>query len=346
MKKTLKIKEKKIGEKEPIFIIAEIGINHNGEIEIAKEMIKKAKKAGADCVKFQTFKTEKFLSKNIEIPEHVESKETFFDDMKKLEFTEEELKELYNYCQENNIMFLSSVFDKESVDLLDEIGMPAFKVASCDLNNLPFLKYIAKKQKPIILSTGMGSIGEIEEAINVIKNEGNDDIILLHCVSMYPPKLEDINLNSMKTLKKAFKIPVGFSDHTIGTHIPLAAVALGAVTIEKHFTLDKEMEGPDHEVSMEPQELEDMINKIRDIQMSMGDGIKQPTPDEIKMRKAFRRSLVAKQDIEVGEKITKEKIEIKRPGTGIPPNNLELVIGREAKNELKKDDLIKFDYIS
>lgn len=339
----IEIGNKLIGEEEPCFIIAEAGVNHNGDTKLAMQLIDAAKDAGADAVKFQTFKTENLLSKNIVVPKHVESKESLFDTIRGLELSEEAHYMLSEYCKQKGIVFMSTPMDNNSVDLLEDIGVPVFKVASCDLDNLPLLKYISKTEKPIILSTGMGSISEVGEAIEVIKSNGNADIILLHCVSAYPPKVEDVNLRAMETLRNAFKLTVGYSDHTIGTNIPLAAVALGAKVIEKHFTLDKNMEGPDHAVSADPDDLERLVSGIREIEESFGTGVKVPSKDEIEMRRSFRKSIVAIADIKKGATIMPEMLSVKRPGTGISPKYFDFVAGRKAERDLSKDDLITMD---
>jgi N,N'-diacetyllegionaminate synthase len=220
------------------------------------------------------------------------------------------------------------------------LGVPAFKVGSGDLNNLPFLKYIAQKGKAIILSTGMGTLGEIEEALDTIYKEGNRGVIVLHCISVYPPKPSDINLRAMDTIKRSFDVIVGYSDHTIGINIPLAAVARGAKVIEKHFTLDRTMPGPDQKVSTEPQEFKEMVEKSRMIERALGSGIKKPSPDEEETKKSFRRSIIAREKILKGEKINKDQIEFKRPGTGLPPKMADFVIGRTAKKDINKDQII------
>ena len=339
----VKIGDRYIGEEEPCFIIAEAGVNHNGDINLAKKLIDVAKDAGADAVKFQTFKTERFLSRNIVVPKHVKSKDSLFETVRKLELSEEEHYELSEYCKQKGIIFMSTPMDNNSVDLLDDIGVPVFKVASCDLDNLPLLKYIAKKEKAVILSTGMGTISEVGEAVEVIKSNRNGDIILLHCVSTYPPRVDDVNLKAINTLRNAFKLPVGYSDHTIGVNIPLAAVALGAKVIEKHFTLDKKMGGPDHAVSADPDELKNLISGIREIKKSFGTSVKVPSKDEIEMKKSFRKSIVANTDIRKGETITPEMLSIKRPGTGLSPKYFDFIVGKKAKRDMKYDDLINME---
>lgn len=339
----MKISDRKIGKGGACFIVAEIGINHDGDVDLAKKLVDKAKEAGADAVKFQTFKTDKFLSKNIKVPKHVGSTKSFFEMLRKLELSEEEHYEISKYCENKEIIFISTPLDYESVDLLDNVGVPAFKIASCDLDNLPFLKYVSKKGKPIILSTGMGTLGEVDEAIQMIYSTGNKDLVLLHCISAYPPKIEDINLKAMETLEKSFHLPVGFSDHSVGVTIPLAAVALGACVVEKHFTLDKNMEGPDHAISADPRELTELIRGIRIIEKALGDGIKIPTNDEVEMQRSFRKSLVAKVDISRGTMIREDMLEIKRPGTGLTPKYMDLILGRIAKRDIKKDSIVSFE---
>jgi len=344
----IKIGNKLIGEEEPCFIIAEAGVNHNGSVELAKKLIDAAKDAGADAVKFQTFKAESVVVKDAQKAEY--QKETTgegsqYEMIKKLELAEEDFRELADYAEKKDIMFLSSPFDKESVDLLYELDVPAFKVGSGEITNFPLLRYIAKKRKPIILSTGMSTLGEIEEALDVIRSEGVEDIILLHCVSNYPARIEDVNLRAMGTLKQAFKLPVGFSDHTLGITAPIAAVALGACVIEKHFTLDRNLPGPDHKASLEPDELKEMVKAIREVEKALGNGIKKPTKEEEKIKKVARRSIVAKVDISKGAIITEDMLDVKRPGTGIEPKYLKFIIGRKAKEDIKKDDVIRFEMI-
>jgi len=344
----VKINDKLIGEEEPCFIVAEAGVNHNGSVELAKKLIDAAKDAGADAVKFQTFKAESVVVKDAQKAEY--QKETTgegsqYEMIKKLELTEEDFRELADYAEKKDIMFLSSPFDKESVDLLNELDVPAFKVGSGEITNFSLLKHIAKKGKPIILSTGMSTLGEIEEALDVIRSEGVEDIILLHCVSNYPARIEDVNLRAMGTLKQAFKLPVGFSDHTLGITAPIAAVALGACVIEKHFTLDRNLPGPDHKASLEPDELKEIVKDIREVEKALGNGIKKPTKEEEEVKKVARKSIVAKVDISKGAIITEEMLDVKRPGTGIEPKYLKFIIGRKTKEDIKKDDVIRFEMI-
>jgi len=348
--KKIKIGNKYVGENEPVFIVAEAGVNHNGNVELAKRLIDVARDAGADAVKFQTFKAENVVTRNAPKAEYqvknTKSNDSQYDMIKKLELSEDEFKEIYKYARKKEITFLSTPFDFESVDFLDELGIPAFKVSSTDLTNLPLLEYIAEKRRPIILSTGMGTLGEIEEAINTIKNAGNEDIILLHCITSYPAKFESLNLRAIQTLREAFKLPVGFSDHSLGIYAPVAAVALGAVVIEKHFTLDRNLPGPDHKASLEPHELREMVRAIRLIEKALGDGVKKPTLEEEEIKKLVRRSLVAKINIPKGTVITKDMIAIKRPATGIEPKYFYKVTGMKAKKDIKKDEVLTWDSLA
>lgn len=343
----VKIEDKLVGDGEPVFIVAEAGVNHNGDVDLGKKLIDVAKDAETDAVKFQAFKAENVVTKYAEKARY--QKETTgpnksqYNMIKRLELKGEEFRELYNYAKKNNIIFLSSAFDKESVDLLHDLGVPAFKVPSGEITNFPLLRYIAEKKKPIILSTGMSTIGEIEEALEVIREKGVEDIVLLHCVTSYPAKIEDVNLRVIEALRRRFKLPVGFSDHTLGITIPIAAAALGAVLVEKHFTLDRTLPGPDHRASLEPDELRDMIRAIRDVEKALGDGIKKPTEDEERIKKVVRRSIVAKMRIPKGAVITEDMLDLKRPGVGIEPKYLNEIIGKRAKKDIKPDELITFD---
>ena len=345
----VKIGNRLIGDAEPCFIIAEAGVNHNGSVEMAKKLVDTAKEAGADAVKFQTFKADNIVIKNAEKAEYQKettgAEESQYEMIKKLELTEYDFRELADYAKEKDILFLSSPFDKESGDLLDEINVPAFKIGSGEITNFPLLKYIAKKEKPIILSTGMSTLGEIEDAIKIVRNEGVEDVILLHCVSNYPARIEDLNLRAMETLKQAFKIPVGFSDHTLGITGSITAVALGACVIEKHFTLDKKLPGPDHKASLEPYELKEMIKAIKDVEKALGNGIKRPAKDEEEIKKVARRSIVAKVDIPEGTIITENMLGVKRPGTGIVPKYIDRIVGRKAKENIGNDELVTREMI-
>jgi N-acetylneuraminate synthase/N,N'-diacetyllegionaminate synthase len=342
----VKIGNRWIGDNKPCFIIAEAGVNHNGDVNLAKKLIDAAKRAGADAVKFQTFRAENVVTANAGKANY--QKETTGDGesqlemLKKLELTGRDFQELFDCAMKRKIFFLSSPFDKTSVDLLHELGITAFKIPSGEITNFPLLKYIAQKKKPIILSTGMSTLDEVEDALAIIRNEGVEDIVLLHCVSCYPAANEDINLRAMDTLRQAFKLPVGLSDHTLGITIPVAAVALQACVIEKHFTLDKNLPGPDHRASLGPDELKQMVKAIREVEEAMGNGIKRFTMAEKEVRKVVRRSVVAKTDISRGTVITEEMLDAKRPGIGIEPKYIDMLIGRKARKDIKRSQLITF----
>lgn len=348
--KTFKIANRLIGEGAPCFIIAEAGVNHNGDIKLAKKLIDVAVEAGADAVKFQTFQAEELVTETAEKAEYQKettgSKESQFAMIKKLELSDKNFKELFTYAQKKGIIFLSTPFDQGSVDLLDKLGVPAFKVGSGEITNFPLLKHIASKQKPVILSTGMSTLDEVIEAVEVIRKAGSKEIALLHCVSCYPARIEDTNLRAMETLRRKFNLPVGLSDHTVGIHIPIAAVALGACVIEKHFTLDKNLPGPDHRASLEPDELKEMVVAIRHIERAQGDGIKRPTADEKETKKAARRSLVARTNIPAGTIITEDMLDIKRPGTGLEPKQINLVIGKKAKKNIACGEIITLNKLA
>ncbi len=331
--KNIKIGNKIVGEGQPVFVIAEAGINHDGILSQAEELLEKAKEVGADAVKFQTFRAESLCSKR--------SKN--FDLFKSLELTRNNWESIAETAKRVGTIFFSSVFDEESVELLDSLGVPAFKIASGDLTYLPFLEYIAKKNKPIILSTGMSTLSEIDEALNIIYSTGNRDVILLHCISNYPTKVEDVNLKAINTLEQVFKLPVGFSDHTIGTVIPLTAVSLGAKVIEKHFTLNKNLPGPDHKLSLNPDEFKEMVGGIRTIEQALGDGIKAPRESEAEAIKAGRRSITAKINIPAGVTITRDMLKIARPGTGIEPKFIDIVIGKTAREYIQEDEALTWD---
>lgn len=328
-----------------VFIIAEAGVNHNGSIELAKQLIDKASEAGADAVKFQSFKVEKLVTKNARKAEYQEettgTKESQFEMIKKLELDYSKHIELIEYSKSKGITFLSSPFDLDSIDLLNNLGLEIFKIPSGEITNLPYLRKIGSLGKKVILSTGMTTLGEIEFAIDILKKHGTTDICVLHCNTEYPSPMKDVNLLAMNTIKNAFKVEVGYSDHTLGIEIPIAAVALGAKVIEKHFTLDKNMEGPDHRASLEPNELKDMVNAIRNIEKALGDGVKRPSNSEKKNKDIVRKSIVAGCRIKQGETFTEDNLEIKRPGDGISPIRWDEVLGKVAKRDFDEDELIE-----
>jgi len=340
----VKIENKKIGGNNPTYIIAEIGANHNKDKKLAKKLIDKASEAGVDAVKFQAYRAETLYSKNTPIFSKDNKKP--FDLIKSIELPTKWYTELKKYANKKKLDFFLSPFDFKAVDELEKIGVPAYKIASFEIVDLELIKYAAQKKKPMIISTGMASLGEIEDAIKTIKSTGNNNIILLHCNSLYPAPAEIVNLKVIDTLKKSFQLPIGFSDHTLGIHISLAAVARGACMIEKHFTIDRAMKGPDHPFAIEPDELKDMVKYIREIEKSRGDGVKKISPQEKKENYAkARRSIHAKNKIPKDKVITKDMLIVKRPGYGIKPKYIDLVIGRKAKKDIKSDEWITWDLI-
>lgn len=329
-----------------VFIIAEAGVNHNGSLELAKNLIDSACRAGADAVKFQTFKAEKLVSKKASKADYqketTQSNETQFEMIKKLELDVSAHEELISYCKEKEIMFLSTPFDHDSIELLHGLGLEMFKIPSGEITNLPYLRHIGSLNKKVILSTGMANLGEIESALNILILSGTNkkNITILHANTEYPTPMEDVNLRAMQTIAKAFDIDVGYSDHTLGIEVDIAAVALGAKVIEKHFTLDKNMEGPDHKASLEPEELKAMVRAIRNIEKALGSSVKKPSTSEKKNMAVARKSLVAKTNIKKGEFLSEENICVKRPGTGISPMRWDEVLGTRAEKDYNEDDLI------
>jgi len=364
----IKIKNKLIGKGLPCFIIAEAGVNHNGKFDLAKKLVESAKEAGADAIKFQTFKAENLVTAQTKQAkyqtENIGKREAQYAMLKRLELSYSDFEKLKEYCDKAGIIFLSTPHsDKEDVDLVAKL-CPAIKIASGDLTNLPLLEYAAKKKKLIILSTGMADLEEVREAVNIILPI-NKKLILLHCTTNYPTPINEVNLKAMETMRKEFNLPVGYSDHTEGIDVSLGAVALGACLIEKHFTLDKNLPGPDHRASLEPDELREMIEKIRNIEKrlkegeipetiikelnfseALGDSIKKPNANELETAKVIRKSIVAARDIEKGEEIKENMLAIKRPGTGIGPKFIKKVIGKKSKKDIKKDELIQFEDLS
>lgn len=338
-----------VGDGNSVFIIAEAGVNHNGDINIAKKMIDKAAFAGVDAIKFQTFKTEKLVTGYADMAGYqkcnIGKVDSQFNMLKKLELSYENFIEIQQYCKHKKIMFLSTPFDFESADFLWSIGIEAFKISSGDLTNIPFLKHISKFDKPILLSSGMATLSEIEEAINAINFLENKQIAVLHCTSNYPAELENVNLNAINTIKNAFKIVSGYSDHTEGIIIPVAAVALGANIIEKHFTLDKHMVGPDHKASLSPDELKDMVTAIRNVEMALGNGIKKFTSSEVDTMKVARKSIVASRYIKSGECIKIIDLDYKRPGTGLSPKFYNYIVGKKTNRDIKMDEQISFNMV-
>lgn len=326
-------------------IIAEAGVNHNGDIDIAKQMIDAAADAGADVVKFQTFKAENLVTQSAKKAEYqlqtTSKEESQLQMLKKLELSFEDHKELIKYSKKKNIGFLSTPFDLDSLQLLIDIGIDTIKLPSGEITNYPLLKKSAETGKKIILSTGMSGLEEIKAAVKVLKINGASEIILLHCNTQYPTPYEDVNLNAMKIIAEETGLPVGYSDHTNGIEIPIAAVALGACIIEKHFTLDRNMDGPDHKASLEPHELKEMVVSIRNIENAMGDGVKEPSKSERENIGVARKSIVACKEIKKGEVFTEQNITTKRPGTGINPMRWNEILGTVAIRDFDEDELIE-----
>ena len=330
-----------------VFIIAEAGVNHNGSLELAKKLIDEACNTKVDAVKFQTFKTELCISKKAEKADYQKintdnHEESQFDMVKKLELSEEMHHELIAYCKARNIMFLSTPFDHDSIDMLNDLGLEIFKIPSGEITNLPYLRKIGNLQKKVILSTGMADIGEIEDALDVLVEAGTkkEDITVLHANTMYPTPMEDVNLKAMTTIGKTFDVAYGYSDHTLGIEVDIAAVAMGASCIEKHFTLDKTMEGPDHKASLEPNELKAMVKAIRNIEVALGSSIKKPSPSEKPNMEVARKSIVASKPIKKGEILSENNLAIKRPGNGISPMRWDEIVGSIASRDYNMDELI------
>ena len=331
----IEIDGKKIGIDQPTYFIAEGGLNHNGDIKLAKQLIQEAKKCGASAIKFQTFKTEKFVRKS----------NKYYPLFKKSELTYEEFGELSDYAKQIGITFFSAPFDIESANYLKQIGVPAFKIASSDLINVPLIKHIAKMNKPMIISTGLSIMKEVEDAVNHCMYEGNDKISLLHCIAHYPTDPLEANLDAINTMREKFRIPIGYSDNGESTLVDLVAVSLGANIIEKHFTLDKTMSGPDHSFSIDPNGLKNLIDQIQNIEKIKGHGKKIPQPTELEGRYFIRTSITANRDLKEGDILTKETLSIKRPAEGIEPKYIEQVIGKKLTKDLKIDEPIHWNYL-
>lgn len=328
-----------------VFIIAEAGVNHNGDIEIAKRLVDEAALAGADAIKFQTFKAESLVCKDARKADYqmttTEQSESQFDMLKKLELTSEMHEQLIEYCTQKGIMFLSTPFDIDSIHYLVDCGINILKVPSGEITNYPYLREIGKIGKKVILSSGMSTLEEVQEAVNVLRNHGSGEITVLHCNTEYPTPYKDVNLLAMVTIRNELDVAVGYSDHTQGIEVPIAAAALGASVIEKHFTLDRNMEGPDHRASLEPWELQAMVRAIRNIEQALGDGQKIPSESEIKNIGIARKSVVAQCDIKAGEKFTEVNLTTKRPGTGINPMRWNEMIGKTADKDFKADEMVE-----
>ena len=333
-----------VGEDRPVLIVAEAGVNHNGRLDLAKRLVDTAKDVRADAVKFQTFVASRVISRlapkaNYQIDQRARE-ETQLEMASKLQLAANDFRAISEHAEKRGILFFSTPFDEESADLLEELGVPMFKISSGDLTHLPFLEYVAKKGRPMIISTGMSTLEEVRSAVETVRSCGNEEIVLTHCVSSYPARAEDVNLRAMNTLRSAFQVPVGYSDHTLGFEVAVAAVASGACLIEKHLTLDKSLEGPDHKASLDPPEFLHMTKAIRLVELALGSGTKTPSKSEREIMRVARRSIVARRDIQEGDVITRDMIDFKRPATGFPPSSLSEVLGGRAARTIRADESI------
>ena len=346
--KTIHFGAIEVGDGAPPYVIAEIGSNHNGDMALCHRLIDAAADAGAQAVKFQSW------SETSLIAEEEYARNTAYADRKKhfgslremvraYQFTAEQHEAAHAHCQERGIAFCSTPFSPEEADLLEALDVPFFKIASMDVTHLPLLRYVARKQRPVVLSTGMATLAEIERAVEAIRAEGNEEIVLLHCVSIYPPEPDAIHLRNMETFRRAFGVPVGFSDHTLGTAVPLAAVALGACVIEKHFTLDKDLPGWDHAISADPAELRAIVEGGRAVADALGSTVRTVSAAERAKRAQFRRSLVARRALEQGHVLTEGDLDAKRPGTGIPPDQWAHVLGRTLAADVAPDQVLRWE---
>lgn len=343
---TVRIGKFTIGASYPCMIIAEAGVNHNGQMDLAHRLIDEAVQAGVDAVKFQAFVTEELVTHsapkaNYQLKTTGDSGSQF-QMLKKLELTPDDHAELQSHCVSENILYLCTPYDTISVDMLDQLNVSAYKIASTDVTNIPFLQYVAKRNRPILLSTGMSNLAEVEMGYNAIYGiNKNAELILLHCTSEYPTPVQEVNLRAITTLQHAFACPVGFSDHTPGIGASPWAVVLGASVIEKHFTLDKSLPGPDHKASLEPQELANLVSHIHDVELALGDGIKRPSPSEMANKQFMQKSIVARRPISAGQMITLEDVTSKRPGTGLSPQWTDRIVGRKASRAIATDESIQ-----
>jgi len=343
--KPFEISEHKIGPGHPTLVIAEAGVNHNGQLPLAKQLVDIALDAGADAVKFQTFRATQLTSPSATKANYQKQTtapgESQLEMLRQLELSEDAFRELQNYCQSRGIIFLSTAFDERSVDFLAGLHVPAFKIPSGEITNSPLLEHVAAKGKPVILSTGMATLAEIDQAMRSLEESGASQIALLHCVSEYPADVSTMNLRAMASLSHCFGVPVGLSDHSMGLEVPIAAVALGASIIEKHFTSDKSLPGPDHSASLEPGELKMLVTAIRNVEVALGDGVKQPTPEELRNAAVVRRSLVAAVDLQAGTSLERSMVAFKRPGTGISVHILPYLLGRRLRHGVEAGAMLE-----
>ncbi len=338
--------ERRIGGGAPVFVVAEAGVNHNGDVALALSLVDAAADGGADAVKFQTFRTDALVSRaapkagyQVETTGGAESQR---DMLARLELTLADFARVQERCAKRGVVFFSAPFDEASADALERLAAPLFKVPAGEITNLPFLRHVAAKRRPMIVSTGMSTLAEVGEAVAVIRAAGDPPVALLHCVSAYPAPPDEMNLRAMDTLRERFGVPVGLSDHTLGLEVALAAVARGAAIVEKHLTLDKAMPGPDHRASLDPGEMAALVRGIRTVESALGDGDKRPTPSELDTRRVARKSLVAARALRAGERLTEDAVAVKRPGTGIPPAELSRAVGRRLRRDVAADEVLEW----
>ena len=347
---TVKLGNVEVGAGCPPYIIAEVGSNHNGDMNLCRDLIEAAAEAGAHAVKFQSW-TDKSLIAEEEYERNTEyaDKKKHFGTLREMvtayQFTSDQHVQAHARCLESGIAFCSTPFSPEEVDLLELLDVPFFKIASMDVVHLPLLRYVARKKRPVVISTGMATLGEIERAVDTVRAEGNEQIVLLHCVSIYPPEYETIHLRNMETLRRAFDCPVGFSDHTLGTAIPLAAIAVGASVIEKHFTLDQDMPGWDHAISANPEQMRTIVREGKNVFAALGSSRRTVSDAEMEKRKKFRRSLVARHALSRGHVLTTDDFGAKRPGTGVAPDEMKYVIGRRLGCDLAADQVLRWSHL-
>jgi len=347
--RTVTIANRQVGNGNPTFIIAEAGINHNGDIELAKKLVTAAKECGADAIKFQSFQADKICDTELTETKDVEGitggSKSSYEMYRELELSDEDHRVLFEFASQQGIICFTSVFDEERVDFLSELGTPAFKIASGDITYLPLIKKAAMTGRPVLISTGMSDLGEVAAAVKCCRDVGNEDIVLFHCSCMYPPPNDEVNLNAMFTMAESFIVPVGYSDHTSGTAIPVAAVALGAVTIEKHFTLDRHMPGPDHFLSLDPDDFRKMVDDIRTVESAKGSFRKKPTNGEKSGLIDGRRSIMAAMDIPAGTVIERKMLKIVKPAKGLPPSYMDLIIGQRALKDILRQQPITLNLL-
>lgn len=345
---TIQIGKKKIGKNQPCFIIAEAGVNHNAELSLAKKLVDIAVDADVDAVKFQVFKPEGVTTKTADLAEYAEKnigKEMpQIDLLKNLALPYDDFKTLKDYCDDRNIIFLATPHSFDAIDFLERL-VPAYKFGSGDITNTPSLQYAARKKKPILLGTGMSTLQEVKHAVTAIQSEGNTQIVALHCTTNYPCAIEEVNLRAMITMQNQLNCLIGYSDHTLGMIVPIMAVTLGAVVLEKHITIDKNLAGPDHKASLEPHELKQMVTEIRNVEKAMGSFEKKPTDSEKKLMNIVRKSIVASENIKRGSLIDQKMLTFKRPGTGLQPTNMNKILGKKAKRTIAKDEIFQSDMV-